>query len=425
MKLRFLLLPACALVFMGMGFLYQRRAIASFEGRNEKLREAIRSVHEGGQDAAGGNPADTRPLRPEEAMLAGRIDWKEVAAKLKEADGDSAGNIRFMLALQKRLMAMSVEELNAAFDGIAAGGLTERERDMLETHLLSQLAKQQPRLVLERFGSSLKDLQPDKVWLLSTAFKQWAGEDPATAGEWLDRQVGAGSFESKELKGDSDRLRQFETGLVSSLLSIDPQAAARRVAALPGDERAAFLREIGSSGMKPGTEQAYADLVRQSVPEAQQASTLAWSAGVLAGSGEGFERVDQYLAGIGASAKERGEIAEQAVLGKLSSSEARANFAAELDSARNWAGKTAPDTVNEITGRAIGALAYRDPDQALKLAIQYQENGGGDDVMVAFLKAGGGRSREQAMKLLDRITDEARREEVRGTLDRNFGVKPR
>lgn len=356
-------------------------------------------------------------------MLAGKIDWKEVASKLKDAGG--SGNPRLMLALQKRMAAMSVDELNVMFDKIAAGGMAERERTMIESQLLMLLALERPGFVLERFGdSSLGDDRSGKTWSLSIAFKQWAVEDAVAAGEWLDRQMAEGNFESKELKGDRNVLRQFKANLVLSLLSTDPQAAARRVLAMPEDERAECLQQRIGFHLKPGTEKAYADLVRQSLPGEKQASVLASVAGMLVSTGRSFEQVDQYAAVIGASDAERGEIVKRAVPGMLVSRDAL-NFAGSLEDARGWAARQAPGVVNEITGTALGQFAFRDSSgQALKLAIQYQENGGGDDVIVAFLNAGGGRTREQSTELLGRIADEGRREEVRRMLESKFGAKP-
>jgi len=82
---------------------------------------------------------------------------------------------------------------------------------------------------------------------------------------------------------------------------------------------------------------------------------------------------------------------------------------------RAWALSEAPGAANELTIKVLGQLGVKRFDDAAKLAIQYQEASGDDSVLVAFLNVKGlvRAHPAEALPLLERISDPAKREEIR------------
>ena len=80
---------------------------------------------------------------------------------------------------------------------------------------------------------------------------------------------------------------------------------------------------------------------------------------------------------------------------------------------RDWLGRQAPQEMNAILGKSLAEAAQDDGKfgfaEASKLALHYQQSGGGDDVLVAFLKSYAARSNlEEALQIADRISDPQR-----------------
>ncbi|MCF7733387.1 MAG: hypothetical protein K9N23_16980 [Akkermansiaceae bacterium] len=78
----------------------------------------------------------------------------------------------------------------------------------------------------------LQHKQSGIKWHLPNALREWAKQDPAKAGAWLDQQIAAGKFASKTLDGSSQFRTQFESVMSGVLFPSDPDAAGRRRAPL-------------------------------------------------------------------------------------------------------------------------------------------------------------------------------------------------
>jgi hypothetical protein len=320
-----------------------------------------------------------------------------------------------MVEMQRTLVAMSADELMAQVDAINALDLPKDLKASLQGMIIGVLAQKDPRLAVERFANQMGNQQGGLSWQVSNAFQQWAAKDPAAAIAWMDARIAEGKFASTSLDGKNDQRLQFERGLVTSLLASDPQAAEARIAKLPVEQRAEVLRSGVIFGMKPGTEKALVDLIRHQMPEDQRMATLGQCAGQLVHQG-GFERVDKFFGEIAPSQEEKDAVVANALQNRLSNNRDAGKLGATIDEGRAWALRQSPDAADRITGEALGGL--HDFGTASKLALKYYDEGGNDDVLTSFLGSSLAlRNASAALPLLDKISDEQKREELRKRLN--------
>ncbi len=325
--------------------------------------------------------------------------------------------MREMMAFQRKLQKMDKEQLIAAFEEIEALDLGDEERLMLEAMLMEPLVQKDPELALTRFADRLGDEKTGMSWQLANALGEWAKKDQDAAITWFDKEIAAGTFDSKSLDGKSRIRLSFETNLISKLLSSDPAAAAARVAALPADQRKDALNGFGYQGMKAEDQAAFADLVRSQLNEkerfevfGQQASTLAIMVG--------FEKVDGFLDRIGATGEERTKAAEKAASGHITTKAYQSKVTEEkIDSMREWLGTQAPGSVDRVTGESLGKVANQDGatkfSEAVGMVLKYHDQSGSDEILTGFLQHSyHSGDKEDSRKIAERISDPKLREEA-------------
>ena len=419
MKASYIIPPAVALGVVIVWSVSQWRSISSEEDRGRELRDRIAADGSGG---SGGSPA-TRKERKERdggggSGVTGDIDWKRVSGKMVDMmDGDESGLME-MTDFQTRVSEMSAAEIVASLDEISAMELDDDEKEVLEELMVEELIEKDPKLVLEKFADRLGDEDDPVTWQMPTAFAEWLTEDPAAAKAWFDGRIADGSFESKSLDGQSETRLAFEAELVGVLLESDYNGARDRIAALPEDQRREALESISFSDLESGAQQGYASLVRELVPQDEQAGSLSYIMFDLTLEG-GYERVDAFLDSIKATPEERAVSAREAANSRLQDiSTERALTAADVDEMRTWLGRQAPGTVDQVTGEAIGDAAQEGGEEfnfaaASELVLKYHESTGNDEILVAFLESYAAHSNlEEALPLAEKISDPKLREEV-------------
>lgn len=414
--------PALALAVSGAWLGLQHQSLSNVESQNSTLRQRIDAARSTGSS---GDSQKTAAAGKNGKQGAKKIDWKDIAMKQKGMDrGDSIPDMRAMIELQRALLSMSAEELAAQLDEIAALDIPEDAKAMLQGTLIGVLADKDPKLAIERFGDRLGDDRNGMSWQISHAFQKWAEKDSAGALAWFDAQIAAGKLESKSLNGQNDIRQRLEGAVITSLVGSDPAAAAERLSRIPEGQRAAIFQNGMFFNTKPGSEKAVADLIRSQVPEAQRNETIARSASMLVHQG-GYERVGKYLSDIGASAAEREAIVSQAVQSKANTftNGEKPDLGKTIEEARAWAIQQSPDAADKITGKALASA--QDFAQASALALKYQEQTGKDDVIIGFLEGGAAyRNSEAALKLVDKISDPAKQEELRKQLSAMIPAAP-
>jgi hypothetical protein len=412
----YLIAPAIALIIAGGLVGNQRRAISQLENESVLLRKHI-TAEKSRADRQGDSSKPIRPVKPEAAD--DRIDWAETAEMFGQATAGGMGDMRRMMSFQSRLRKMDKDQLLAALDQIAALELGDDERMMLESMLIGPLAEKDPELLLERFSSRIGDERDGMSWQLANALGQWAKKDQAAAIAWFDKAIAGGTFDTKSLDGKSQVRLSFESNLINQLLASDPAAAAAgaRVAALPADQRREALGVYGFQNMKEEGQAAHAELVRTYLPEDERIQVFGQQASMIAMMGS-LEKVSGYLDRIGATGEERIKAAEKAASGKITSLSHQAKVTEEeVDSMRKWLGTQAPDSVDRVTGVALGEIAGRGGDtkfpEAAAMVLKYHEKTGSDDLLSGFIRnsyySG---DKEELQKMAEKISDPKQRAEA-------------
>lgn len=415
MKPTLLLPPVVALIvavaWVGNG----RQKIASLEKESAVLKQRLAARSDG---LSAGDPSSRAKPPGKPAKGKEPIDWKQVAAQMLEMNrGGGMGDMRTMIRLQQRIQSMEREELVAALDEIAAMDLPEKSRQMLEQMLIGQLCQKDPELALTRYLDRISEERGAMSWQLSNAMKEWTKKDPANAIAWFDKQIAAGRFDSKSLNGKSRPRMQFEGALIANLLSTDEAAAAARLEALPENQRGELLRHYSASDLKDGDQLAYANLVREGVPESEQGLALAQIASHKA-RGDGYADVTGYFDRIKATPAERAACMEQVTDSKIENlSQTRKINAEDIDAMRAWMTTQSPDTTDHMTGTAIARSTELNQQlefsEASALALKYHEASGNDEVLIGFLSSSAAHShKDEARELAKKISDVARRDEI-------------
>lgn len=413
LKIQLMIPPFLALVLVGSWNAVQMRSISSLESSGTELRGKISAAL-----AKVNSPQDPEPGKFDDISAKSPIDWKRMPATIAGfQEGREKSQLRAMIDFQQRLKNMTREELIAALDEIDMLDLSADDREELMATILEPLIKLDPQYALSRFVDQIESGSSAVGWQLAAAFGNWLKGDAAAASAWFDRQIADGKFESRTLDGRSEMRSKFEAELVESLMSSDLAAAARRIQAMPEDQRREILEQLSFSELDPAGRIAYAGLVRQLIPADEREGSFAHIASQLINDG-GYGQVSEFLDSVQAGPGERAAAAKQAAINRLELLGLNGGIdRTEVDSLRSWLDKQAPSLTDKITGKALAEASQNGGDfdyaAASQLVIEYQQSTGSDDVLVAFLEGYSARSNlEVAQQLADLISDPKRREEI-------------
>jgi hypothetical protein len=405
--------PLAALAIAGIWLGTQRKSISAVESETTLLRQHVEAAK------APSSPDDDRSLaaartRAKQVKNPKAVDWKDLASKMTSSQG-MMPDMRAMMEIQRTITPMSAAELSEALKETAALQLDPQSRMMLESMLLQLLSQKDPQLVLEQHLDRLEGPNGSMSGQLASAFQQWLAKDPAAAAAWFDARIAEGKFEGKSLDGSSHGRLQFEAAMVSSLLATDPDAAGKRLAMLSKHEQQELFRQGMFMNLKPGSEKAMANLIREHVPEARRGSTLANATGMMVHQG-GYEKVGEFLDGIEATPAERKAVANEAARSKLVMLSQQGTLdRTAIDEMRGWLSKQSPDDVDRITGESLGNVwnpKVKWEDRA-KMVGELHAEGGSDELLISFLQGQQtSKHREDALELAAKITDETRRAEI-------------
>ena len=368
-------------------------------------------------------PSTTRPDPLEKRRKI--IEWTKLGTQFQSNPIGSGGFASFgalpdhreAMRFRQRMEAMSASEIIAALAEIAALDLPPRVRENLEWTLLDSMGRKDPAAalgVLESRGMMRSSLYQ---YLISGTLQSWAQKDTAAAVEWFDRQIAAGTFDSKALDGVSSSRHSLETAFIRILLGSSPEAAARRLAALPEDQRGDVLSMYSLTNVPEEMQLAHAALIRAQVPAKDQAETIASQIPNLVKRGD-YSAATAYLDRISATPAERAASAMKAIRDMLPINPNSGKLSREdFDALREWVGNQSPESVDKITTKAL-AMAARGDYQvtfatAADLAVEYSAQSGNDEVLAGFLTSEAARrNKATARDLATKITDETRRAEV-------------
>lgn len=409
MKVSPWLFPIFALIAVSGWIVFQKHSVQALEREIEMIHARITQVKTGvdeKHETDAGHPKDKD----------GKIDWKEMAGKVSMMGNGAMYDIRTMMRIQRMLMEMSPDKLAAQLDEIAALDLEDAARKQLENMILGILSDKEPRLVLERFGDKFLGDDSGQAWLLGSALRRWAEEEPAAACAWMDKRIADGGLESKALDGRNSKLLSMEGMLASSLLKTDPATAAARVMRLPEEQRMELFRQGFYFQIDAQNEAAFVGLVRTSLASDKVAEVLADKAENLVARG-GYERVDGFIASAKATDAEKAAIVEKAFVSKVQSKGQAAIQTGDLDKAREWAATHVPGAVDQLTGKVLAESVLRggDSGRIAEMVLGYNERSKNDEVLLGFLRDEKSRDlrNEELEILLAKIKDSTVREEIR------------
>lgn len=413
MKLSIFIPPVLASLIVVGWIVSERQTISTLEKESAVLKEGLTNRSSRlGPDASTAIPKLSGKTTKKEP-----IDWKKVAAQMAEARGSNGGmgDMRVMIRLQQRLQEMSKDELVSALDEVATLDLSDETRQQLEQMLIGPLCQKDPEFALNRYIDRIADQRGGMSWQLANAMKEWMKKEPAKAVGWFDQQIAAGKFASKSLDGKSQSRMQFEGTVIGSLLATDTAGAAARLNALPEDQRTDVLRNNTGNSVKEKDQLAFANLVREQLPEKDQAQTLAEQASQRAW-GEGYTKINEYLDRIEATPAERAVCVTEAADSKIQQISQNKKITREdIDSLRDWATTQSPATLDQVTGSALATATNQKMEfsEAAELATQYHQASGNDDVLYNFLNSGSSyRHKKEALALAAKISDPKRRDEM-------------
>lgn len=407
LKISLIIPPVIALVLVAGWLGTQQRSISLIEEQSVVLQKCIAAAR--GSVAGKDLSEPGKPAWNKISDTKAPLDWQTIAVQLTD--------IRTMVRLQQRLHAMSVSEILAALDEVAALDISAAARELLEQTLFGPLVEKDPEAALTRFADLLRDSAGVMRWQLSGALANWGKKEPAKAGEWMDQQIAAGNFESRSLDGRDSLRAQFEGTLIATMISSGPQAAGARLAALPEDQRTEVMRHHTMGNLKEEDQKVFAEIVRAQLPEDAVVQTISQAAARGVSKG-GYPEVTAYLDRIDATPAERKSTAEQAANSQIQQLSRQKGVSREdLDSMRVWVEAQAPGSADATTGKALGQAVHKDGKidfpQAAALALEYHESSGNDEVLSNFLDGWVARQNQaEARVLAEKISDEKRREEI-------------
>jgi len=405
------ILPGVAVLLTGGWIGLQKKTAADLQNEITMINERIRQFQAAGDADAGARDAEEKARKEKDR----KIDWKDLAVKMKDMRDGGVQDIRTMMRMQRLLLDLSAAELCTQLDAIAALDIEVNLRRQLQGMIMGSLVEKDPKLALERFGKDLQDDEFGVSWQMSNALRKWADKEPAAAAAWLDKQVAAGKLESKSLDGRNSSLVRFESSLAGALLKSDPAAVTARVTALDETQREQFFQQGFFFQLGKESEAAYAKLARDTMPADKVGGILANTAGNLVMNG-GFERVDGFIASAHATDEEKKAIVDQVMENKMNHGDGSKINIEELDKARAWGARQSPGAVDKATGEALANSLWRGGNfkTASELALKYNQAAGNDEVLASFLKSPAvqNRSAREAVDLIAKIKDPALREEI-------------
>lgn len=414
MKPKHFLLPVAALVLVGSWIGIQWRVLATLEDENGVLAR-----HTSPAD----KPGCTEELFPEleqarakrTIKFGGLSEWR-VLAELVAGRWNGRPDARGLAEFEKLVKAMGKEELIAKIEEIMTLDLEKEARWELINEFLRPLIDQDPELALRRLLGQLGT--EDRA--LSSAWREWSKKDLGAAAAWFDGQIAAGKVDPKRLDGRDGCRADFEGQLVRLLLTADPAAAARRMADLPVEMRAAVIDQCGSSEADETTQRALADLIRGQLPDKDALERIARS---VPGSIENtdFSTVMKYMETIAASPAERSACVKQAINDWTHYTSFRGKVTIDgIEALRTWADAQAPGLSKNLARDAIEDMLALNQQSAMTLeqveaiAAHYQGMEGGDEMLAQALERSANRNlrREYISALASRIPDEERRAKI-------------
>ncbi|MCF7673970.1 MAG: hypothetical protein K9N23_10845 [Akkermansiaceae bacterium] len=420
MKRQQLLPPLAAVIAGGVWLGYLAAARQSLAAGNAGLRERIAAARAAAENGPGPSLAEPQ-ARGGRQPATGKLthtalgEWRELADAMLAADGGGMADLRLNLRTRNRLEKMSAAEVLATFDELAASDISPEGLAKLQGLFFDVAAEKDPQLTLRHFESLLAEGDDSPLrGNLGRTFGRWAGNDLAGAIAWFDEMNAAGKFDSKRLDGRNPLLAACAGQVIAGLLRSDPEASLVRLEALPESQRLEAL-DRGFSTLKPGTEEAFARLVREGLPEDQRSNAFSEITRRLA-SNQGMAKAGEFFDAIDATPAEREALAGTAASRGMGELLRRQGSADEL---YDWLARQAPQAADRNAGQALAEnVSSAGFEQMASMAAELHERTGNDELLAAFLTPNVTAAEPAAaIAMAARIKDDALREKIQAQIE--------
>ncbi|RYD23982.1 MAG: hypothetical protein EOP88_01965 [Verrucomicrobiaceae bacterium] len=404
MKPKAWLLPLATIIAAACFLISQSRAISSTKRQAENLQKQITVTGRNG-DSATTFPED--PAFRRQATAKGSINWQRFAELTGGYGGAGIFARQELLRAEKRIQAMSPEELLAALATTKDLELDGRSRGEIQGRLITALGEKDPAAALTCL------IAPDADRMLNGGIMdriltKWIHDDFTAALAWFDGKIADGSLDSKSVDGSNHRRFAIEGGLLDHLSMSDPETAARRLTAYPEAYRANIFEQLTWSFKTEdeGRLVARMELARAALTPQAQAKILTDSIKPLSRSGD-YTKIDAFLEKVSATPQERADSMAQASKERFMQVSRRDQLdIAEIDRFREWAAGHSLDKIDESAGKALAATSssYRSGRDSVEkireLLSHYQDTNGNDDMLMGFLSGGAFNGQRDKIRLL-------------------------
>lgn len=433
MKLHLLLPPIAALIAgcVWLGYLASSRSFLA--STNTALRERVADakpiggeVHpiaEAEQRARGGPK-----LAHGKQVSADLGEWLRLAeeaimvAMADTANIDSTPSWRLAREQKGRLEKMSAAEMLAFVDQLAGPDVSGKAKDELLSMFADAAAQKDPQLTLRHFESLLaEDDHPISAYV-AKSFAWWLTKDAAGAIAWLDEATAAGKFATKHLDGKNPMFLNSAGQVIGLLFTSDPAASMARLKALPEDHRWEIVQR-NFRVLAPGTELAYAELVRKGLPEAQRDSGFCNVTRAMIEK-QDFAGVSSLLDTVGATAAERLAVASSVTAEDFTAMPYR--YGTQVTKLHEWLKQQAPQAADRLAGTALASNVSRTGlEMTMALVTDLQANTGRDEIMEAFFASPAVSSQaDKAKTMAAKIKDVALRKKIQGLISQGSQPVP-
>jgi hypothetical protein len=306
---------------------------------------------------------------------------------------------------------MDPDDLLAVLAELDASDLNASDKGNLAGFIAGSLGRRDPRLALDTFVGRMAGSGAGALDQLGIIYARWAGSDPGAASEWFDQQAAKGALAPVALFGklQVDPRIYFESQLIRAQAALDPAAADARFAAMPAEVREKILSDEWFRGTSPEKIKAEAEFLRTHYEDGSGTFAKAGSMRIRQGD---LGDAEKFLEMLDPAPDERSALVGEALRTRVTG---RDELTTTPEEAREWIVKQSPQDASRLTGTMLGQMMqWHEFSEMSRLALQYREESGSDDVLVAFLKSAPDKSKVEILQLAEQISDPAVRQEVIG-----------
>ncbi|YCM42079.1 hypothetical protein V2O64_12280 [Verrucomicrobiaceae bacterium 227] len=386
MQIYHFIAPALALIAIIFVIGRQETALAEYREKTQVVRERLKEVT-AARALAKSTPSEvggTAPKTDDLTLPDGSPDWNAIFKLTTEAmkEGGARANLTKLPEFQKRITAMSEDEIAEGMAKIRDLDLDEKSRRKLESGLLIQLAGKAPLKTLELIGDPINERQNPLGWPQQIAFSKLVREDTVAAMAWLDRQIKEGKLIFTALSPDDNPRFHLERTLIGQLIGTDLTTAMARTTSLSKEERDQLFDNTREWRRDDKMPLGFLTLARTNLSENRATSVIA-EAWACQQNGT-LTAVDQAFEEISFSNKEREAIIDLSVKNFTQVGEGRNDY----ETAYEWAAERAPTQAASTIAKTLldGSDSGNSFDEQFKKSMELAEKFDAPTIVTEFAR---------------------------------------